>query len=85
MKDGQAESNSKTVQIQGSAVEILGDFPVQVSCMEHFDQILDEYVDQYEVAPYTYKRSDVDEPGVPASCKKCGAAGVVVLLKVKGS
>lgn len=60
------------------------DFPVRVSCAEHVERELDDYVDQYEAAPDTYPIKDVEDPELNKSCMVCGAEGSVVLLRVKG-
>ncbi|MGE5702947.1 MAG: CxxH/CxxC protein [Clostridia bacterium] len=80
----QQPMNDKHVQIQGKATAIQAEFPIVVSCMEHVEQAIDEYVDDYETAPDTFKRADVEDAEVAQVCATCGQPGEVVLLKEKG-
>lgn len=78
------KKNERTVWIQGKETVIQAEFPIVVSCMEDADVSIDEYVDIYETAPDTFKRSDVEDTEIPTVCKQCGGAGEIVLLKEKG-
>jgi CxxH/CxxC protein (TIGR04129 family) len=72
------------MRIQGKEMEIHSEHPVRVTCLEHVERELDDYVDKHEVAPDMFPRTDVDEPGLTDRCMVCGAEGQVVLLHVKG-
>jgi len=78
------EETKKTVRIQGEDLLLEDRCPVWVCCAEHLERALDDYVDQYEVAPDTYPLEQVEDPELAQSCKVCGAVGQVVLLRVKG-
>ncbi|MGO0063885.1 CxxH/CxxC protein [Brevibacillus fluminis] len=78
------DMKERTLRIQGKDVELQAGFPVVVSCMEDAEVAIDEYVDQYETAPDTFRRSDVEDETVPHVCGECGGAGEIVLLKEKG-
>lgn len=79
------EMNQTHIRIQGKDVEIHPQHGIRVTCLEHVDQELDDYVDKYEVAPDTFARSDVEDAKLPDTCMVCGAKGQIVLLHVKGS
>lgn len=78
------EKTEKTVCIQGKDGVLEESYPVWVCCKEHLERLLDDYVDQYEVAPDTYPLEQVEDAELAKSCKVCGAVGQVVLLRVKG-
>lgn len=80
----QEEAKERTIRIQGNEVQLQAGFPIVVTCMEDADVAIDEYVDQYETAPDTFRRADVEDDEVPTVCSECGAAGEIVLLKEKG-
>lgn len=73
-----------SIQIEGKEVELLPEFPVRFACMEHFDQELDDYVNDYEAAPDTYQAQSIEEESVDKSCRACGAPGQIALLREKG-
>ncbi|UFJ40410.1 CxxH/CxxC protein [Brevibacillus humidisoli] len=77
------ETTEKTVVIQGKEMTIEDGYPVRVSCAEHVERELDDYVDQYEVAPDTYPIEQVENLDLEKTCMVCGAEGRVVLLRVK--
>ncbi|UYZ15443.1 CxxH/CxxC protein [Brevibacillus sp. WF146] len=52
--------------------------------MEHVDQEIDEYVDQFEAAPDTYRAEDVEDETLDKRCRVCGAEGKIALLRGKG-
>ncbi|KNB72085.1 hypothetical protein ADS79_22030 [Brevibacillus reuszeri] len=74
----------KSIYIEGKEVELQEEFPVRFACMEHFDQELDEYVNDYEVAPDTYAAQAVEAEAVNKRCRACGEPGKIVLLREKG-
>lgn len=74
----------KTIQIQGNAAEVYADHPVRVCCLEHVERELDDYADNYEIAPDMFKREEVEAEGLGRECMVCGAEGTFVLLHVKG-
>jgi len=78
------EQMMKSIQIEGKVVELQEEFPVRFACMEHFDQELDEYVNDYEVAPDTYAAKAVEDETVDKRCRACGEPGQIVLLREKG-
>lgn len=78
------QSSLNAVRIQGKEMEIYPEHPIRVACQEHVERELDDYVDKYEVAPDTFKREEVEAPGLTDRCMVCGAEGQVVLLHVKG-
>ncbi|MGD8190524.1 CxxH/CxxC protein [Brevibacillus ginsengisoli] len=78
------EHTYKTVKIQGKETEIYAEHPIRVSCMEHMDRELDDYVDKYEVAPDMFRREDVEENELTHKCMVCDAEGTIALLHVKG-
>ncbi len=77
--------NQTQLRIQGKEIEIYPEHQVRVTCLEHVEQELDDYVDKYEVAPDTFARGDVEDAGLTDKCMVCGAEGQIVLLHVKGS
>ena len=78
------EQMMKRIYIEGKAVELQEEFPVRFACMEHFDQELDEYVNDYEVAPDTYAAQVVEDEMVDKRCRACGEPGQIALLREKG-
>ena len=78
------EHTYQTIKIQSQETEVYADHPIRVTCMEHMERELDDYVDQYEVAPDMFRRQDVEENDLPNQCMVCGAEGTIVLLHVKG-
>ncbi|WP_019120876.1 CxxH/CxxC protein [Brevibacillus massiliensis] len=84
MKDANDDAQVRTIHIKGEKTEIYADFPVRVSCLEHLEREIDDYVNQYETAPDVFRRGDVDDPAAADTCMVCGAGGQAVLLRVKG-
>lgn len=74
----------KTVRIEGKEVELLAEYPVRFACMEHVEEELDEYVDEYETAPDTYRAESVEGDGLDKRCRTCGQPGQIALLREKG-
>lgn len=70
--------------IQGKEQLIDTDLPVRVTCLEHVERELDDYVDNYQVAPDMYPLEEVEAEGISRQCDVCGEAGKIVLLHVKG-
>ncbi|WP_139492468.1 CxxH/CxxC protein [Brevibacillus dissolubilis] len=79
-------NQDKTIRIQGKETPIHAEHPVRISCMECIDRELDDYVNNYEAAPDTFKvdEVDTDEAGLEKKCMVCGAEGNIALLHVKG-
>ncbi|WNC14809.1 CxxH/CxxC protein [Brevibacillus brevis] len=73
----------ESVTIEGKEVALQPGFPVRFACMEHFDQELDDYVNDFEAAPDTY-RADLIADEMDKRCRECGAPAKVALLKEKG-
>lgn len=78
------DHNYKTMKIQGKEAEVYADHPVRISCLEHVERELDDYADNYEIAPDMFKRDEVEAEGLGRECMVCGAEGTIVLLHVKG-
>lgn len=78
------EHTYTTMNIQGKATEIYADHPVRVCCLEHVERELDDYADNYEIAPDMFKRDEVEAETLGRDCVVCGAEGSIVLLHVKG-
>jgi len=78
------EQMMKSIYIEGKEVELQEEFPVRFACMEHFDLELDEYVNDYEVAPDTYAAQAVENEAVDKRCRACGEPGQIALLREKG-
>jgi len=78
------EQMMKSIHIEGNVVELQEEFPVRFACMEHFDQELDEYVNDYEVAPDTYVAQVIEDETVDKRCRACGEPGQIALLREKG-
>jgi CxxH/CxxC protein (TIGR04129 family) len=76
------EKSEKTIRINGKEVELHPEHPVRYTCLEHVDQEIDEYVDEYEVAPDTYRAADVED--ADKQCRVCGAEAAIALLRTKG-
>ena len=84
-----------TVRIDGEEVELLEGFPVRFACMEHVEEELDDYVNEFEAAPNTYRAesveavaegqgSDADVKELDKRCRVCGEPGQIALLREKG-
>ncbi|WP_051967861.1 CxxH/CxxC protein [Brevibacillus thermoruber] len=78
------QPTAQTVRIAGKEVELHPEHPVRFACMEHVDQEIDEYVDQFEAAPDTYRAEDVEDETLDKRCRVCGAEGKIALLRGKG-
>jgi len=76
------EKTVKTVRIDGKETELLAEYPVRFACMEHVEEELDEYVNEYEAAPDTYKADSVEGDGLDKRCRQCEATAQVALLRV---
>ena len=76
------EKTAKTVRIDGKEAGVLAEYPVRFACMEHVEEELDEYVNEYETAPDTYKADSVEGDGLDKRCRRCGAPAQVALLRV---
>ncbi|GAA4724209.1 CxxH/CxxC protein [Brevibacillus fulvus] len=74
----------RIIQIEGKETAIHAEHPVEVVCLEHVEEAIDDYVNQYEVAPDTFPLEKVADPAVGHNCAVCGQPGAVVLLHVKG-
>lgn len=74
----------KSLQIEGKEVELLAEYPVRFACMEHLEQELDDYVNDFEAAPDTYAAQAVEGDGVDKRCRECGEPAQIALLKEKG-
>ncbi|MGG1659185.1 CxxH/CxxC protein [Brevibacillus sp. NRS-1366] len=81
---GNMDKMMKSIQIEGKAVELQEEFPVRFACMEHFDQELDDYVNDYEAAPDTYAAQAIEDDTVDKRCRACGVPGQIALLREKG-
>lgn len=77
--------NQTQLRIQGKEIDFYPEHPVRVTCLEHIEQELDDYVDKYEVAPDTFAFGDVEDASLTDRCMVCGAEGQIVLLHVKGN
>ncbi|MDF2683734.1 MAG: hypothetical protein K0R47_4924 [Brevibacillus sp.] len=73
-----------SVKIEGKDVALLPEFPVRFACMEHFDEELDDYVNDFEAAPDTYRAELVEDESLDKRCRACGAQAKIALLKEKG-
>jgi CxxH/CxxC protein (TIGR04129 family) len=78
------EKTPKTIRIGEKEVELHPDYPFRFACLEHVDQEIDEYVDEYEAAPDTYRAEEVGDGTVEKMCRVCGAEGQIALLRTKG-
>ncbi|WP_254457141.1 CxxH/CxxC protein [Brevibacillus sp. HB2.2] len=74
----------KSLQIEGKEVELLAEYPVRFACMEHLEQELDDYVNDFEAAPDTYAAQAIEGDGVDKRCRECGEPAQIALLKEKG-
>jgi len=72
------------VKIEGKDVEMHPGFPVRFACMEHVDEELDDYVNDFETAPDTHRAELVEGDGLDKRCRACGAPAKMALLKEKG-
>jgi CxxH/CxxC protein (TIGR04129 family) len=78
------EKTEKTLRIAGQEVKLHPEHPLRFACMEHVEQEIDEYVDEYEAAPDTYRADEVEDDTIDKRCRACGAEGQIALLRVKG-
>lgn len=78
------ENRKNTVRIEGKEVELHPEHPVRFACMEHVDMEIDEFVDDFEVAPDTYRAQSVEDDTLDKRCRACGAPGEIALLREKG-
>lgn len=76
----------ESVKIEGKEVALLPGFPLRFACMEHVDEELDDYVNEFEAAPDTYRAELVGDEGLGLDkrCRACGAPAHIALLKEKG-
>jgi CxxH/CxxC protein (TIGR04129 family) len=75
---------AKTIRIGDKKVELHPEHPLRFACLEHVDQEIDEYVDEYEAAPDTYRAEEVEGEAIEKTCRVCGAQGQIALLRTKG-
>ncbi|GED33958.1 MULTISPECIES: CxxH/CxxC protein [Brevibacillus] len=78
------ERKLESVKIEGKEVALLADFPVRFACMEHFDEELDDYVNDFEAAPDTHRAELIEDETMDKRCRVCGAPAQIALLKEKG-
>ncbi len=78
------EKTEKTIRIEGKDVELHPEHPVRFTCLEHVDQEIDDYVNEFEAAPDTYRAQDVDDETLDKKCRVCGAEATIALLRTKG-
>ena len=84
--------NMQAIKIDGKEVELLAEFPVRFACMEHVEEELDDYVNEFEAAPNTYRADSVeaaagsgaDGKELDKRCRVCGEPGQIALLREKG-
>jgi CxxH/CxxC protein (TIGR04129 family) len=81
---GEKELTMKTIRIEGKDTELLEGFPVRFSCMEHIEDELDDYVNDFEAAPHTYRAASIETEDVDKRCRVCGEPGQIALLREKG-
>lgn len=74
----------ESVNIEGKDVALLAEFPVRFACMEHFDEELDDYVNDFEAAPDTYRADLIEDESMDKRCRACGSPAKIALLKEKG-
>lgn len=74
----------RTIRIEGKEVELIEEFPVRFACMEHVEEELDDYVNEFEAAPNTYRASSIEMDHVDKRCRVCGEPGQIALLREKG-
>ncbi|WP_338018881.1 CxxH/CxxC protein [Brevibacillus agri] len=74
----------ESIRIEGKEVELQAGYPVRFSCMEHLEQELDDYVNDFETAPDTYPAQAIDDSAADKRCRVCGEPGQIALLKEKG-
>ncbi|MFD2368901.1 CxxH/CxxC protein [Brevibacillus sp. GCM10020057] len=72
------------VNIEGKDVLLDPGFPVRFACMEHVEEELDDYVNDFEAAPDTHQAELLDADGLDKRCRACGAPAKIALLKEKG-
>lgn len=73
-----------TIRIDGKEVELHPEYPVRFACMEHVEMEIDEYVNEFEVAPDTFRAASIEAEYVDKRCRECGARGDIALLREKG-
>lgn len=78
------EKKMDRVQIEGRDVVLDPDFPVRFACMEHVEEELDDYVNDFEAAPDTHRAALLEGEGLDKRCRACGAPAKIALLKEKG-
>jgi CxxH/CxxC protein (TIGR04129 family) len=78
------EKTPKTIRIGEREVEVHPEHPLRFACLEHVDQEIDEYVDEYEAAPDTYRAEEIEGEAIKKTCRVCGAEGQIALLRMKG-
>lgn len=84
--------NMQTLKIDGKEVELLAEFPVRFACMEHVEEELDDYVNEFEAAPNTYRAESVEAAAsadaagkeLDKRCRVCGEPGQIALMREKG-
>ncbi|KQL46870.1 hypothetical protein AN963_18445 [Brevibacillus choshinensis] len=74
----------ESVKIEGKDVALLSEFHVRFACMEHFDEELDDYVNDFEAAPDTHQAELLEDESLDKRCRACGAPAKIALLKEKG-
>lgn len=76
----------RTIRIEGKEVELIEEFPVRFACMEHVEEELDDYVNEFEAAPNTYRAAtiEIEMDEVDKRCRVCGEPGEIALLREKG-
>ncbi|MGG1440758.1 CxxH/CxxC protein [Brevibacillus laterosporus] len=75
---------AKTIVIQGKETPLHEEHPIRVSCMEHIETELDDYVNYHDVAPDTFSIDEVELGDIQSTCMECNQPGKIVLLHVKG-
>ncbi|QQE74422.1 CxxH/CxxC protein [Brevibacillus composti] len=78
------EKIRESIRIDGKEAELHQEHPVRFVCMEHLDTQIDEYVDEFEVAPDTYRAESIEGKQLDKRCRECGAPAEVALLHEKG-
>lgn len=74
----------KTIRIEGKEVELIEEYPVRFACMEHVEEELDDYVNEFEAAPNTYRASSIEWDEADKHCRVCKEPAQIVLLREKG-
>ncbi|USG65759.1 CxxH/CxxC protein [Brevibacillus ruminantium] len=78
------DKKEKTIRIDGKDIVLHPEHPVRFACMEHADTQIDEYVDEFEAAPDTYRAASVEDETLDKRCRECGAPADIALLREKG-